>query len=357
MLLTSMTAPVISVLIDTFNHERFIEEAVQSVLAQDFPASEREILVVDDGSTDRTPELLRKFGPHIRVLHKTNGGQASAFNHGIPHCRGEIVAFLDGDDWWAPSKLSRVVQAMFAEPELGIVGHGILTVRLEGPAIPESLLHGFRFQANTLEGAHLLRTRGAFLATSRMTIRAHLLRQIGGVPEAIRVQADEYLFTLATVMAGARILPDPLTFYRLHDANLFQISSHDPVRLTAKQKSLQALAHSLSQKLDELGVPKAVRRAIVALPQASADQLRLGLEGGWPWETVHTERTLYRVSHPDAPLTHRLFRMLSLLGALVLPPRTFYAARRAVTESNLYQRVRRFLPAPKMRHIQRNTTP
>jgi len=93
-----MSAPLVSVLIDTYNHERFIEEAVNSVLAQDFPASDREILVVDDGSTDRTPEILRRFEPQIRVLRKPNGGQASAFNHGIPECRGEIVAFLDGDD-------------------------------------------------------------------------------------------------------------------------------------------------------------------------------------------------------------------------------------------------------------------
>ena len=90
-----------SVLIDTYNHERFIEKAIVSVLEQDFPATEREIIVVDDGSTDGTAEIVRKFEPHLRLLHKENGGQASAFNAGIPECQGEIVAFLDGDDWWA----------------------------------------------------------------------------------------------------------------------------------------------------------------------------------------------------------------------------------------------------------------
>src|ERR1051325_2162678 len=89
-----------SVLIDTYNHERFIEQAIVSVLEQDFPASEREILVVDDGSTDGTPEIVKKFEPQVRLLRKKNGGQASAFNAGIPECKGEIVAFLDGDDWW-----------------------------------------------------------------------------------------------------------------------------------------------------------------------------------------------------------------------------------------------------------------
>src|SRR5947207_177232 len=111
-----MSTPLVSVLIDTYNHERFIEEALASVLAQDYPAGDREILLVDDGSTDRTPELLRKFEPHVRVLRKSNGGQASAFNLGIPECRGEIVAFLDGDDWWASDKLTRVIAAMREEP-------------------------------------------------------------------------------------------------------------------------------------------------------------------------------------------------------------------------------------------------
>src|SRR5580704_10746400 len=105
-----MRTPAVTVLIDTYNHERFIEEAIVSVLEQDFPASEMEILVVDDGSTDRTPEIVQKFSSRVHSLRKDNGGQASAFNFGIPHAEGEIVAFLDGDDWWAPNKLSRVAQ-------------------------------------------------------------------------------------------------------------------------------------------------------------------------------------------------------------------------------------------------------
>src|SRR5271163_4347128 len=113
-----MAKPLVSVLIDTYNHERFIEKAIVSVLEQDFAAAEREILVVDDGSTDRTPEILRKFERDVRVLRKTNGGQASAFNAGIPECKGEIIAFLDGDDWWAPGKLQAVCGVLAAEAEV-----------------------------------------------------------------------------------------------------------------------------------------------------------------------------------------------------------------------------------------------
>ena len=90
-----MTTPHISVLIDTYNHERFLEQAIVSVLEQDFPASEIEIVLVDDGSTDSTPSIVEKFLPQLRYIRKKNGGQASAFNLAIPELRGSIVAFLD----------------------------------------------------------------------------------------------------------------------------------------------------------------------------------------------------------------------------------------------------------------------
>jgi len=350
-----MAKPFVSVLIDTYNHERFIEKAIVSVLEQDFPAAQREILVVDDGSSDRTPDIVRKFESHVRLLRKENGGQASAFNAGIPECKGEIVAFLDGDDWWAPKKLTSVVQAMAAAPSVGIVGHGIVIVGRDGREQTEVLLEGFRFQANTIEGGKLFRRRGSFLGTSRMTIRAEVLRRMGAVPESIKIQADEYLFTLAAVMTEAQILPEALTFYRLHDANSFQFTDRpDPQKLRHKQESLATLAKTLSQKLEELGIDKKVRGTVVEYTQASADQLRLVLDGGWPWETVRTEWTLYRILHPDARFSHRLFKTLMLTGALVTTPRSFYRVQRALTQNGFYRRAReRWLPVPEMQHIQK----
>src|SRR5271155_6064787 len=122
--------PTVTVLVDTYNHERFIEQAIASVLGQDLPSEEMEILVVDDGSTDRTPEIVRQFQPRVRLIRKANGGQASAFNAGIAEAQGEIVAFLDGDDWWAANKLSRVAEVFAALPSVGLVGHSITEVLL-----------------------------------------------------------------------------------------------------------------------------------------------------------------------------------------------------------------------------------
>src|SRR5574340_511273 len=86
-----MKPPYFTVLIDTYNYGHYVEEAVSSALAQDFPQEEREILVVDDGSTDDTAARLRKFGNAIRYLQKPNGGQASAFNYGFANARGEEI--------------------------------------------------------------------------------------------------------------------------------------------------------------------------------------------------------------------------------------------------------------------------
>jgi GT2 family glycosyltransferase len=335
-----MAEPVVTVLIDTYNHERFIEQAIRSVLEQDFPLSDAEIIVVDDGSTDRTPELVRRFEPRVRLLQKKNGGQASAFNAGIREARGEIVAFLDGDDWWAPNKLSSVVDAMRSNPSIGIVGHGITMVHLDGCEQSEILREGFRFRADAVEGAWLFRLRRSFLGTSRMTIRTSLLQRIGPVPEAVVVQADEYLFTLAAALADGQVLPDALTYYRYHDANRFQMSHYDPERIRAKQGSLAALASTLAAELARHGINQQARNAITKIIQAEADQLRLQFGGGTPIETCRTEWTIYRVHNPKASAFRQAVKLLRLSPALVLPPRAYYALRLAILQSRLYQNVR-----------------
>ena len=350
--------PAVTVLIDTYNHERFIEEALVSVLEQDFPPSEMEILVVDDGSTDRTPEIVRKFGARVRLLRKENGGQASAFNAGLLEARGPIVAFLDGDDWWARNKLTLVTQAMNADPTLGIVGNGIIMFQLDGSSESEVLRENFRFQANSVEGARLFRLRKAFLGTSRMTVRTELLRLIGTVPEKIVVQADEYLFTLAATIAAARILPEALTYYRVHDANGFFSTANDPRRERIKQQSLSALVRGMDERLQQLGIALPLRDEITGITRNEATRLRLILDGGWPWETVKAEWGIYQVTASRPSATNRAFKALSLLFALAIPPRTYYGLQQKLTQSDLYLRARkRWLPTAVDPHVEKHWRP
>jgi glycosyltransferase involved in cell wall biosynthesis len=353
-----MPTPFFSVLIDTYNHERFIEEALVSVLEQDVAGAEREIIVVDDGSTDRTPDIVRKFEPRVRLIRKENGGQASAFNAGIPECAGEIVAFLDGDDWWAPGKLQAVGAALASDSEIGLVGHGITEVFADGRHHTELLREAPRFRITSTEGAKTFRLRKSFLGTSRMTYRAGILRQIGPVPEALRFQADEYLFTLAGLYADVLILREPLTFYRQHGANLFQISDGNVEAIRRKGQVLDALAKALREEFRRRGVREDIADIIAGWVQNEADQGLLLSDGGMPWKTIRTELDSYRVTHQNASMAHWIFKCATLLPACVLPPRLYYSLKRQFAANNLYRKTReKWLPYLQPGHIDRYRRP
>jgi len=224
----------------------------------------------------------------------------------------------------------------------------------DGAQTTEVLRDGFCFQANELSGALLFRRRGSFMGTSRMTVRRGLLQRIGPIPTEIRIQADEYIYTLASVLMPMRILPETLTFYRVHADNAFHMLNADSEKLRRKQQSLAILAKTLSRRLAEFGIDQRVRRALLAYTEGSAEQLRLALEGGWSWETVGTEWKVYRVTHPDAPLSHLVFKSLTLLGALFMTPRSFYRMQRRLAQNTFYRRLRnRWLPFPEMQHIKK----
>jgi glycosyltransferase involved in cell wall biosynthesis len=349
-----MSMPFVTVLIDTYNHRSFIEDAIKSVLNQDFPACDTEILVVDDGSTDGTDEVVRKFAPSVRLLRKSNGGQASAFNAGIPEAHGEIVAFLDGDDWWAPGKLTAVTEAFASDKNVGLVGHGVTEVYPDGRQRTEVPREVSRFRITSVELAKTFRMQRGFLGTSRMAYRGEILRRIGRVPQALVFEADEYLFTLAGLLADVMILRESFTFYRLHDRNLFQLTSGDPQAIRRKQQVLAALARLLKEKLEQDGVSFDIARTILECIEVEADILRLAIDGGFPWETVSTEIRIMRVFHSDASIWQHLFSCLRLIPAIMLPASTYYRWRRRVSVSTLYQEIRRkLLPFPVPDHVER----
>lgn len=109
----------ITVLIPLYNVEAYIEKTVQSVLNQSY--SDFEVLLVNDGSQDRSVEICQKFtDPRIKILHQENQGPAAARNLGIRHAQGEYVAFLDGDDLWDENKLVKHIEHLDRNPEVGV---------------------------------------------------------------------------------------------------------------------------------------------------------------------------------------------------------------------------------------------
>ncbi len=110
--------PKVSVIIPTYNRADFIKDAVESVLCQTY--KDFEIIIVDDGSTDSTKDVLQKFHNKITYIYKSNGGAASARNVGINHAQGEYIAFLDSDDLWLPERLKFGVQALNSDKDIGL---------------------------------------------------------------------------------------------------------------------------------------------------------------------------------------------------------------------------------------------
>ena len=224
-----MRTPFFTVLIDTYNYGQYIEEAVQSVLAQSFPEEEREIVVVDDGSTDDTAERLKKYGDGIRYLRKANGGQASAFNFGFEHARGEVVALLDADDVWLPGKLGRVYETFERNPAAGMVYHRVHLWKSSGELSEDSYFIPVSGNIPETRRALLLYP---MVGTSCLVFRRDALKELLPVPETLRSQADAYLTALIIFVAPVVAIPEFLGKYRLHGANLFQ---SDAERVTRGQ--------------------------------------------------------------------------------------------------------------------------
>ena len=185
-----------------------------------------------------------------------------------------------------------------------------------------------------------------------MAIRAQLARAILPVPEALVIEADEYLFTLAAAMGEIIILRDALTHYHIHGGNLYLAPGKEGSGLRRKRKVMEVLASSFRSILPEKGVPADVMECIIEIVQAEADQLRLMTDGGRPWETFRTENKLYEVLHGDARWGPRVFRAITMLPALILPPRQYYAVRRWISSLPWYRRIReKALPVPEITRV------
>ncbi len=117
---------LVSAIIPTYNYGHYVNRAVDSVLRQTYAPIE--CIVVDDGSTDNTAEVLQKYGSRIQVIKQANCGLSAARNTGIKVARGECIAILDADDWWEPDKISLQMQALEDFPQVSAVGVGVRQV-------------------------------------------------------------------------------------------------------------------------------------------------------------------------------------------------------------------------------------
>jgi len=340
-----MTKPIVSVLIDTYNQEHFIEQALASVLEQGLSPSELEIVVVDDGSTDNTSSLVAKFAPRVRYIRKENGGQISAYSVGFPETSAPFVAFLDADDWWAKGKLQAVLDVFDNEPSTTAVGHGFVRVHEQSgtseTCVPAETYH---LSLRNPEVARFAYSGRPFLGTSKLSVRRDILTRIGCLPDKL-IFFDVPVQLLAMAFGDAVVLDQPLGFYRLHRDNLYESQSANQQNVRRKYEILKAYLEFLPPSLGRSGVSPDTVSAVLQPDQLECERLRLVLENGWPWETFGLERMRLRRAYERYSVSYALFKWFVLAATLFMPPRRFYHLRDWYSEHNL-RRFRKILGEP-----------
>lgn len=247
---------LISIIINNYNYAQFLAAAIDSALQQEY--AETEVIVVDDGSSDGSAAIIQSYGDSILSILKPNGGQASAFNVGFSHARGEIVIFLDADDQLLPQITRQVNREFQKKPTLANLQYRMAVIDANGK-------HSGQLKPAEhlpLPGGDLRQQMLRFpldlpwMATSGNAFSAAVLRQILPIPEAPygRVGADWYVVHLSRLFGPVAFLEGIGALYRVHANNNYE--SSEPVlnfaqmrqTVTYSQLTMGYLAH-YAQKL------------------------------------------------------------------------------------------------------------
>lgn len=213
--------PLVSVIIPTYNRAHTISQAIDSVLNQTY--GNLEIIVIDDGSTDNTKEILAPYGQKITYLSQSNCGVSSARNAGIQQARGEYVAFLDSDDLWYPQKLEKQIEAIQRNKEYALCLTDIEYVDDAGSHIRFSSLckaipyNGYLF-------TYLLQGSGTCSYVTTILVKKGVFTTVGLFDESLNTAEDIDMLLRITSRYQAALVDEPLVKYikyrREGDSNL-----------------------------------------------------------------------------------------------------------------------------------------
>ncbi len=210
--------PTVSVVIATFNRAQYVKEAIQSVLDQTY--QDFEIVLVDDGSTDNTCEVVDKFdNSKIRYIFQKNSGVCIAYNTGIRNSRGRLIAFLDDDDLWLPRKLELQIKASESSPQAGVIYSDIFNFGNSDPSIPETHFQPLKWPPPRGKVLDKLIER-CFPQTSTLLIKREVFDQIGLFDENLpNCQDYDMLIRIATKF-DFEVVTLPLAKYRIHPTQI-----------------------------------------------------------------------------------------------------------------------------------------
>jgi glycosyltransferase involved in cell wall biosynthesis len=240
-----------SIIVSSYNYGRFLKEAIDSALGQTYPHTE--VIVVDDGSTDNSREVIAGYGDRIRPVLKDNGGQASAFNAGFAASRGQAIFFLDSDDVLLPTAVENAVEffhnpdvAKVHWPLLVIDEHSRETEKLIGVNLPEGNLLETLIQ-NGPDGYGWPPTSGSAWGRS-------FLERVFPMPEAeYKTCPDLYLAALAPLFGLVKKNSEPQGFWRAHQVNNSWRESFEE-RMRAGLWRTECCFRTLRQYCEEMGI-------------------------------------------------------------------------------------------------------
>ena len=252
---------LVSIVINNYNYGRFVWKAIESALAQTYDRVE--VIVVDDGSTDDSRDVIERYSDQVVTVLKQNGGQGSAFNAGFEHVSGDIVIFLDADDVLDESIAARVTAAFAQHPELAKVHYRLDVIdrlgRCTGDVIPPA---GIVLPSGDLR--ELVRHHPDDLPYPPSTgnaFAAWALTRVLPIPEGdYRLQADNYLFNLVPLLGPVEMLDGTGGRYRIHGENawsVFDLNARPTLRLDRVRATIGTThtthAH-MKQLADSLGL-------------------------------------------------------------------------------------------------------
>ena len=213
----------VSVIVPVYNGASTIRECIDSALAQEYEP--KEVIVVDDGSTDSTPSILRSYGTQIKIIHQENRGLSAARNVGVAASDGEYLALLDGDDVWLPGKLAKTCAALDNNPDAALVFSGF--VRMDERGKTETVGDQRPPTMNDL-----LSHKACIILPSSVVMRRRVYALCGGFSERFRGAngfEDHFFWLLARELADFVCVADPLVIYRDYYP-LHKIDKYEPNR-------------------------------------------------------------------------------------------------------------------------------
>ncbi len=205
----------VSVIIPNYNYSRFVCEAVDSALAQTY--QNKEVIVVDDGSTDDSVELLAKYGNAIKLIEQANAGVCAARNNGVAASTGELVAFLDADDVWMPTKLEKQVEQFKRDPAIVLSHVGVLDIDADGNILAA---HTDGMSGKVCTDMLLFERPVILGACSGAMLPKAVFESVGGFDSRLSTAADWDLCFRTALQGEVAFVPETLFKYRLHGTNM-----------------------------------------------------------------------------------------------------------------------------------------